>query len=61
MLSLEFQKLIVKKNEKDFVSEFYNNIKKNITHFKAATDQIFNPIYVQDIVKISNFFFEKRD
>tara|TARA_Y100000591_G_C21843067_1_gene706962 strand:+ start:495 stop:1334 length:840 start_codon:yes stop_codon:yes gene_type:complete len=49
-----------KKNEKDFVSEFYNNIKKNITNFKAATDQIFNPIYVKDIVKISNFFLKKE-
>ena len=49
-----------KKNEKDFVSEFYNAIKKNITYFKAATDQIFNPIYVKDIVKICNFFLKKE-
>ena len=49
-----------KKNEKDFVSKFFKDIKENITEFKAATDQIFNPIYVGDIVKVCNFFLKKE-
>ena len=48
------------KNDKDFFSNFFKSIKKKKFIFMGATDQRFNPIYVKDIVKITNFFLKKK-
>ena len=47
-------------NEKDFVSNFFYLIKKKKYKFNAAYDQIFNPLYINDLIKITNFFLKKE-
>ena len=48
------------KNGKDIFSSFYSSIKKKKFIFMGATDQKFNPIYVKDMVKITNYFLKKK-
>ncbi len=48
------------KNGKDFFSSFFRSIKKKKIIFMSATDQKFNPIYVKDIIKITNYFLMKK-
>ena len=47
-------------NGKDIFSGFYSSIKKKKFIFMGATDQKFNPIYVKDMVKITNYFLKKK-
>ena len=48
------------KNSKDIFSSFFSSIKKKKFIFMGATDQKFNPIYVKDMVKITNYFLKKK-
>ena len=48
------------KNGKDFFSSFLSSIRKKNFIFMTATDQKFNPIYVKDIVKITNYFLKNK-
>ena len=47
-------------NEKDFFSNFFYSIKKKNYNYNAAVDQIFNPLFVKDIVRITNYFLKKE-
>ena len=46
-------------NDKTLISDFLRKSKnKSVVH--AATDQRFSPIYVLDLIKITNFFLSKK-
>lgn len=42
------------------LSDFINKIISNKKNFNAATDQIFNPLFVKDLKKIINIFLKKK-
>ena len=47
-------------NDKTIITSFINDLKNKKKKFTAAKDQIFNPLYVKDLVKIVNFFLKKE-
>ena len=47
-------------DQKDFFSNFFYLLKKKNYSFNAASDQIFNPLYINDVVKISNYLIKKK-
>ena len=47
-------------NSENFFSEFFRSVKKGSTIYNAATDQKFNPIFVKDVIDITNFFLKNK-
>jgi len=48
------------KNGTDIFSSFFKMVKKKKFIFMGATDQKFSPIYVKDMVKITNYFLKEK-
>lgn len=47
-------------NDRTIITSFLNDLKNRKNNFIAAENQIFNPLYVKDLVKIVNFFLKKE-
>jgi len=47
-------------NENTLIVDFLKRIRKNNRPILAATDQIFSPIYVKDLVKVTKIFLKKK-
>jgi dTDP-4-dehydrorhamnose reductase len=47
-------------NENTLITDFLKKTRKNNMPILAATDQIFSPIYVKDLVKITEIFLKKK-
>lgn len=50
----------IKQNSKNFFSDFFQSIDKGKRVFNAAIDQKFSPIFVKDLINITNFFLKKK-
>jgi dTDP-4-dehydrorhamnose reductase len=49
-----------KNKNNDIFSSFFSEIKKKKFSFFAANDQKFSPIYVKDMIKITDYFLKKE-
>ena len=49
-----------KLDDKTMISNFFSRLKRGEREFKIAYDQIFNPLYMKDLIKIIKLFLKKE-
>ena len=46
--------------DKTIITSFLNDLKNKKDKFLAASDQIFSPLYIKDLIKVVNYFLRKE-